>query len=157
MAHSSLRPLLLLLEHAQEQRDQALAQRQRADAQLLQARQQQAQLDDYRRDCDARWQGEFRQGVAVSLLQCYHEFAGRLQTAMQMQEQQVGRLEQEGASAGAALMAAELKLASVRKLLERRQLALSQRAERAEQKQMDEMAARAGQHLGRGAGSLHSD
>ena len=28
----------------------------------------------------------------MSLLQCYHEFAGRLQTAMQMQEQQVGRL-----------------------------------------------------------------
>ena len=145
MAHSSLRPLLLLLEHAQEQRDQALAQRQRADVQLMQGRQQQAQLDDYRRDCDARWQGEFRQGVAVTVLQGYHEFVGRLQTAMQMHEQQV------------ALMAAELKLASVRKLLERRQMALQQQAERAEQKQMDEMAARAGQYLGRGADSLHSD
>ena len=157
MAHSSLRPLLLLLEHAQEQRDQALAQRQRADVQLMQGRQQQAQLDDYRRDCDARWQGEFRQGVAVTVLQGYHEFVGRLQTAMQMHEQQVARLEQDSGSAAAALMAAELKLASVRKLLERRQMALQQQAERAEQKQMDERAARAGQYLGRGADSLHSD
>lgn len=157
MIHSSLQPLLLLLEHAQEQRDQALAGRQQADAQLLQGRQQKSQLDDYQRDCETRWRNEFRQGVAVPLLQCYHGFVERLDGAVQMQQQQVLRLQRDCESAAAALMAAELKLASVRKLLERRQKALAHQAERAEQKQMDEMAARAGQRLAREVDSLHSD
>ncbi len=157
MAASSLQPLLLLLEHAQQQRDQALARRQRADAQRLQAQQQQTQLEDYRRDCEERWQGQCRQGVDMALLQCYHGFVGRLHGAVDQQGLHIARLTQEAERAAAELMAAELRLASVRKLLERRQATQLHQALRAEQKQMDEMAARAGQQLGRDMDRLHFD
>lgn len=142
--HSSLRPLMVLLDQAERERDQALAGQNRAEAALLAARRQQQQLADYRQECETRWTEQFRQGVAMTLLQCYHDFVGRLHGAVDQQAQQIERLCQERERAGAVTLAAELRLAAVRKLLERRSQALLRSANAREQKQMDEMAARAG-------------
>lgn len=146
MNHPSLRPLLLLLEHAESERDQVLARQRRADAAVLQAQNQQTQLRAYRDETQARWTGQMRStAVSVTMLQCYRDFDERLHGAVEMQGLQVERLRAEQQRAQADTLAAELRVASVRKLLERRSHALLQAADRREQKQMDEMAARAGQ------------
>lgn len=145
MNHPSLQPLQLLLEQAERERDEARARQGRAEATLAGAERQQQQLSDYRQECETRWTEQFRQGAAVTLLQCYHEFVGRLHGAVDQQAQQIQRLGQERERAAGQTLAAELRVAAVRKLIERRSQALLSAAAHREQKQMDEMAARAGQ------------
>lgn len=155
MTHPSLQPLMILLEQAEGERDNALASQNRALAAVEAAERQQQQLSDYRQECENRWTQQFRQGVAMTLLQCYHEFVGRLHGAVDLQGQQIERLRQEGERARAATLAAELRVAAVQKLLERRSAALLRSAAQREQKQMDEMAARAGwQRLGEGVAEM---
>lgn len=145
MNHPSLQPLQLLLEQAERERDEARARQGRAEAALAGAERQQQQLSDYRQECEARWTEQFRQGAAVTLLQCYHDFVGRLHGAVDQQAQQIQRLRQERERVAAATLAAELRVAAVRKLIERRRQTLLSAVAKREQKQMDEMAARAGQ------------
>jgi len=145
MNHPSLRPLLLVVEQAERLRDEALARRGRADAALQAAEQQQRQLGEYQRESEARWLAQFRQGAAITLVQAYHDFVGRLQGAVAMQAQQVERLRRESERVAAAHVVTEQKLAAIRKLLDQRRQALLAAAQRREQKQMDELAARAGQ------------
>lgn len=142
MTHPTLRPLMVLLEQAERERDQALAGQSRAEAALDAARQQQQQLGDYRQECETRWTQQFRQGVAMTLVQCYHDFIGRVHGAVDLQAQQIDRLQQERDRASAETLAAETRVAAVRKLLERRSEALLRSAQQREQKQMDELAAR---------------
>jgi flagellar protein FliJ len=145
MSHPSLRPLLLLLEHAESERDQVLARQRRADVAVVQAERQQEQLQAYRQESETRWTSQMRAGgMTVTMLQCYQGFAERLHGAVALQGQQIERLRGEQQRAQADTLAAELRVASVRKLLERRGQTLQQAADRREQKQMDEMAARAG-------------
>lgn len=146
MNHPSLRPLHILVEQAERQRDEALARRGRADAALQAAEQQQRQLADYEQESAARWLAQFREGAAITLVQVHHDFVGRLQGAVAMQAQQVERLRREAERVAAAHVAAEQKLAAIRKLLDQRRQTLLAAALRREQKQMDELAARAGQH-----------
>lgn len=145
MDHPSLRPLQILIEQAERQRDEALARRGRADAAVQAAEQQQRQLADYQQDSQARWLAQFREGAAITLVQVHHDFVGRLQSAVELQAQQVERLRREGERVAAAHVAAEQKLAAIRKLLDQRRQSLLFAALRREQRQMDELAARAGQ------------
>lgn len=145
MNHPSLRPLLILIEQAERQRDEARARRSRADAALQAAEQQQSQLGDYRQESEVRWLAQFREGAAITLLQTFHEFSARLQSAVEMQAQQVERQHRECERAAAVHVAAEQKLAAIRKLFDQRAQSLLLGALRREQKQMDELAARAGQ------------
>jgi flagellar FliJ protein len=145
MNHPSLRPLQIVIEQAERQRDEARSRRSRADAALQAAEQQQRQLADYQRESEARWLAQFRQGAAITLVQVQHDFVGRLQGAVAMQAQQVERLRRECERVAAAHVVAEQKLAAVRKLADQRAQVLLLGALRREQKQMDELAARAGQ------------
>lgn len=157
MIHPSLRPLMVLLDQAERERDQALAAQNRAESALAGAKRQQQQLADYRQESDARWTQQFQQGVAMTLLQCYHDFAGRLQGAVDQQVKQIERLHLERERAGEVTLAAELRLAAVKKLLERRGQALLRSASQREQKQMDELAARAGWQQRRAEPDLAAD
>lgn len=143
MTHSTLQPLVVLLEQAQRDRDDALARQQRLEAQVSAAQVQETQLRDYRSDYENRWGQQFRQGVTMTLLHCYQEFVGRLHGAVDLQGQQVERLVRERERTKAEVLAAELRVASVKKLIERREGALMRSAERRDQKQQDEMASRA--------------
>lgn len=143
MAHSStLQPLLVLLEHAERQRDDALTAQRKVEAGLTAALAQQQQLSDYRSEYEQRWTAQFRTGVTMVLMQCYQEFLGRLRGAVDMQGHQVARLRLELDHARSATMAAEVRVASVRKLIERRETAHTRNTERREQKQQDEFASR---------------
>ncbi|MDH1903438.1 flagellar export protein FliJ [Comamonas aquatica] len=138
---SSLNALMIAIEMATRKRDearQALRERQHAhDA----ARSQMEQLDNYAREMQQRWGAS--EGAAMKPEVMFHhgQFMDRLQHAINLQTKvmadQAIRLE----AAQKALMASELRLSSLNKVVEarRRDIALAQM--RREQKQTDERAA----------------
>ena len=124
--------LVTLLEHAERQRDQALALQRRADEALSTAVQQQTQLTAYRQDHQNRWSAAFSQSVAVPLLHCHHAFSGRLHDAVDLQAGQVDRARQTLVKRQTDTLEAERRVA-----------AISLHQDRQEQRQSDERSARA--------------
>lgn len=151
MTHSTLQPLQVLLEQAERERDDALSAQRRVEASLSAAVDQQDQLAAYRSDYEQRWGAQLRGGVTMTLMQCYQEFRGRLVGAVDLQGQQVDRLQTQLDAARTATLAAEVRVAAVRKLIERRSQAIWLRGERREQKQQDEFASRAAWQRGASA------
>jgi flagellar protein FliJ len=143
MTHPTLQPLMVLLEHAQRQRDDMLARQIQAEKTLAAAQAQQTQLQAYRIEYENRWNETFRKGVTMTLMQCYQDFVGRLHGAVDLQGQQVERLTQEFERLRKETLDAELRVASIKKLVERRESVVSQQAQRRSQKSQDEMASRA--------------
>lgn len=138
---SSLHALMVAIELATRKRDearQALRERQRAHAA---AQSQMEQLQSYMLEMQQRWAPQ--EGAELKLEVMYHheQFMARLQHAVGLQtkvmQDQAIRLE----AAQKALMATELRLTSLNKVVEtrRRDIALAQM--RREQKQTDERAA----------------
>lgn len=142
MTHPTLRPLMVLREQAEQDRDQALARQLRAEQAWRAAQNQQQQLQDYRQDYQRRWGQQLGQGMAVTLMHCYHDFIDRLHGVVEMQGDQVQRLQQAFERARDETLAAELRVSSVDKLIERRQSGLRRIEEQRDQKRQDEHAAR---------------
>jgi flagellar FliJ protein len=135
--------LQTLLEHAEAERNGALAAcnqaRQRRDA----ARDQAAQLAAYRGEYQQRWQAQFQQGgTSLAVLRCYQQFNERLDVAIAQQAHSVEVCEAALGRANDTLAAHELRVASVRKLIERRRAEQRRDGERREQKDNDEWAQR---------------
>jgi len=135
-------PLNTLLEQAEAERNQALVVFNQTRSRFESARAQATQLDAYRADYQQRWSAQFAQGAALTIVRCYQGFADRLETAIAQQGQAVAQAETALKRAGDALTAHELRVASVRKLIERRASALRQTNERREQRADDENAMR---------------
>ena len=140
--------LTTLLEQAEADRNRALAafnlSRTRCDA----ARAQAAQLEAYRSDYQQRWSAQFARGAGLDIVRCYQGFSDRLETAITQQGHALLQAQAAQAGAGDALTAHELRVASVRKLIERRAQAQRQLTERREQKDDDEHAMRMAQTRG---------
>jgi flagellar FliJ protein len=147
--------LELLLEQAEHTRDAALAECQRADAQARQALAQLDQLERYRQDYDARWGAASGRSGSVTQLQGLHGFMQRLEQALAQQRRQCDGAERRAAAAREALLARELRVAAVRKLLQRRAEAARQHAGRLAQRASDESAQRAAAWGARHAAELH--
>jgi len=143
MSHPTLQPLVILFEQAEAERDQALLRQRKVEKALAAAEAQASQLSDYRSEYEGRWSQQLKRGMAITLVQVYQDFVGRLHGAVDQQGQQVERLRAELARCIADTVAAELRVASVGKLIERRESALVRSAAHREQKQLDEMASRA--------------
>jgi flagellar protein FliJ len=135
-------PLNTLLEQAEAERNHALAAFNQTRARCDAAREQALQLDSYLADYQQRWSAQFARGAALEIVRCYQGFAGRLDTAIAQQAQAVTLAQAAQARAGDTLTAHELRVASVRKLIERRVNAERQVADRREQKNADETAMR---------------
>lgn len=131
-----------LLEQAEAERNLALAAFNQARSRSEAARAQALQLDNYRADYQKRWSHQFTQGAALEIVRCYQGFASRLDTAIAQQGHAVHLTQAAQERAGDALTANELRLASVRKLIERRVEAERQAGARREQKADDEHAMR---------------
>lgn len=142
-SNQAIQALALVLEQVERERDQALAEQQRAQQMLDGAQRQAEQLLHYRSDYEQRWNMQFRQAGAKEIVQCYQGFMGRLQLAVDQQQHQVARATAALATARDALRAQEMRVAAVRKLIERRQQELALAAGRREQKLTDEQASRA--------------
>lgn len=142
MTPRRMQTLQTLIEHAQAERDGALADYQQAQAQERQAQAQAEQLARYRQDYDARWGAQPGRAGSVTLLHCAHGFMQRLEQARQQQQRQCEHCAQRTLQARSVLQARELRLAAVRKLVERRLQAAEAVAERRAQKATDEAAQR---------------
>ena len=138
-----MQTLTTLLEQAESQRNVALAAFNQARARRDSARDQARDLDTYRSDYQHRWNQQFRSRAATpDIVRCYQQFAERLELAIAQQAQAVEVTEQALTRAGETLSAHELRVASVRKLIERRQHEARRGADRREQAANDEMAQR---------------
>ncbi len=140
---TTMQALTILLERAEAERDEALAQMLDLRRQAEQARAQAEQLGQYRSEYQQRWSQQFARQGTVDILACYQTFGLRLDQAIDQQglvaNHADGRLER----AMHKLKELELRVASVKKLLERRQQEHKRAAWRQEQKLTDEQAARA--------------
>lgn len=142
MMSKILQPLMMALEHAERERDLVLAGQQRAQQALHAARQQAERLALYRQEYAQRWGGQFQQASAIEVVRCYQAFKARLQLAVDQQQQQIALAETGLESANMALRGQEMRVAALRKLIERRQREAQRSADRREQKLTDEQAAR---------------
>ena len=132
--------LHLVLAHAERQRDEALAAMLQADEAVRRLRVQADQLAAYRTEYRARGPASTGVATGIDALRRHADFMQRLEQAVAQQA-----LSLEGAEITAArqrneLVAQEMRVASARKLLERR-MAEQQRAQaRLEQRRTDEAA-----------------
>lgn len=143
----SIVALQALREQAERGRDQALMQLEQARRALDRTEQQAAQLSGYRHETQQRWQAQFRSGAAITLVHCYHDFVSRLHGAEVHSASGVQSARARMEAAQADLRDAELRLASVERLIERREDALGHGLRQREQRQLDEAAARASLRL----------
>jgi flagellar FliJ protein len=143
MTIGSLEALNTLREREQAERDRALALLRDAQSQADHAQAQAEQLRQYRAEYAQRWTSQFRQQGTMELVQCYQSFMQRLEQAV---AQQAALAEQSRVRVDAQrdlLRECELRLASVCRLIERREHQQRRLADRAEQRASDETAQRA--------------
>lgn len=138
---SSLNALMIAIDAAGRKRDaarQAVQERQRA----LQAGQAQMdQLQGYVQEMHGRWGAQEGQAVQPEVMHHQYQFMERLQHAIGLQTKVLADLEIRLEAARQALMAAELRVSSLNKVVEvrKRDMALAQM--RREQKETDDRAA----------------
>jgi flagellar FliJ protein len=143
MNDRSLDPLMALLGQAERERDDALADVQRAIAAHQAAQAQADSLVAYRGEYEGRFREQFSRSSSVDVLQCYQGFNTRLTQAIDQQQQIASHAEIKVERCRGVVREQEMRVASVRKLIERRVQELRLVADRREQKQTDEFAARA--------------
>jgi flagellar FliJ protein len=141
--------LQVLLERAEQERDNARAALRQAETMVERAQAQSRQLEQYRGDYDQRWTRQFRTQGTPELLHCRQSFGERLDLAIGQQQAEVRNLGNRVQRASELLLERERRVAAVRKLIERRQQELRLQAERRDQRQTDEAAQRA--HTARAA------
>ena len=147
--------LQMLLEQAELERDTALARLLQADDAARQARAQSEQLHAYREDYRRRAPALNGKSAHIELVRCHQGFMQRLDQAITQQRAQLEGLEQQAAALRAALLEREVRVAAVRKLIERRGQEQQRRSNRIEQRQNDEAAMRVSLSRQRGFERTH--
>jgi flagellar FliJ protein len=137
-----LQLLGLLLEREQGRRDEA---REGVRNAVRAQEGAQRQLDDlaaYRGEYCARWQGQFAQAATIEILRCYQAFIGRLDQAISQQHGVVRSAQVGVENARERLVAREIRVATVERLISRRRELLARVESRRDQKNLDELAQR---------------
>ena len=140
---NAMQSLLTLLAHAERERDAALAALRGCQIEQRNAQAQADQLQRYRRDYEQRWNRSFADGGGgIAIVQCYQGFMERLGAAIDAQQRVVAMSAQRLANAQLHWQQLEIRVASVRKLIDRRDTEARSEEARREQKQLDEHAMR---------------
>lgn len=140
---SANQALLMVLESAEKERDEAMAQLEARRKACDAARQQAQSLTDWRKEYQQRWQNQFRQSGGMEIVRCYNDFMQRLADAVTEQDHRLAQAEQMLERSRLELIERERKVAAVSKLIDKRILEAQARMNRQDQKAMDEMASRA--------------
>lgn len=136
-----LNALAVAVEAATRKRDSARRVLQDAQAAQFAAQAQLDQLEGYARETESRWGVKADTAMKPEVMYHHHQFMGRLGHAAGMQNNVVGDHAHRVEAARQALLQAELRLASLRKVMESRHRELELAQTRREQKQTDERAA----------------
>ena len=134
--------LKTLLEREKKRRDEQMA-TVRAAAANVEAQQQQADgLSTYRGDYCRKWSAQFQQAAQMEILRSYHGFLARLDQAITQQQsvlEHAGRMVEVQRQ---RLVEREIRVATVERLIKRRETLLARIADRRDQKNLDELAQR---------------
>jgi flagellar protein FliJ len=143
-----------LLSLAERERNDAMSETQRVQMEHRNAQRQVEQLLAYRSDYEQRWSHRFSGGGEIAIVQCYQGFMDRLGDAIRAQEHVAALVAQRLARAQVQLQQHEMRVASIRKLIERRSAENRGVEARRDQKQSDEQAMRAAWQRRAGAALL---
>ena len=138
---SSLNALAVAVEAASRKRDDARRALQDAQAAQQAALAQLEQLEGYARETEARWGVKADTAMKPEVMYHHYQFMNRLGHAAGIQTGVVGDHAHRVEAARQALLQAELRLASLRKVVDKRRQELELAQMRREQKQTDERAA----------------
>ena len=139
---SQLQALNALLSQAERARDTTLSTHFNAVNRLQALQQQSHQLMQYRQEYEQRWSQEFKSQSGIEILRYYQSFMQRMNQALSQQERAQTQAEQDLQALQTELMSCEMKVASIKKLIERKMNEYARQVERQEQKITDEIAAR---------------
>jgi flagellar FliJ protein len=132
--------LATMLELAARQRDIERAALMQAEGASNRALAQLDQLAAYQAEYRTRTPGLAGLAAPIELLRCHQGFMGRLDQALLQQREAVQAADTELRRRRQQLQQAELRVASVQKLIERRQAEHARAEARREQRQTDESA-----------------
>jgi len=144
--------LRTLLEREQKRRDEQLANVRNAVANA-EAQQQQADgLAGYRTEYCRKWSAQFQQAATIEILRSYQGFLSRLDQAITQQQSVLEHAHRMVEAHRQRLVEREIRVATVERLIQRRETMLAKVADRRDQKNLDELAQRlatARAHAGR--------
>ena len=134
--------LKTLLEREQKRRDEQMAAVRNAVANA-EAQQQQADgLTGYRSEYCRKWSAQFQQAAQMEILRSYHGFLSRLDQAITQQVSVVEHARRMVEAQRQRLVEREIRVATVERLIKRREAMLAKVADRRDQKNLDELAQR---------------
>ncbi|MFL6696890.1 MAG: flagellar export protein FliJ [Vitreoscilla sp.] len=134
--------LRALLEREQKRRDEQMAQVRHAVANAEAQRQQADGLTGYRTEYCQKWSKQFQQAATMEILRSYHGFLSRLEQAITQQTSVVEHAQRMVEAQRQRLVEREIRVATVERLIKRREAMLAKLADRRDQKNLDEMAQR---------------
>ena len=134
--------LKTLLEREQKRRDEQMAAVRNAVANV-EAQQQQADgLAGYRTEYCQKWSAQFQQAAQMEILRSYHGFLSRLDQAITQQKSVIEHAQRMVEAQRQRLVEREIRVATVERLIKRREALLAKVADRRDQKNLDELAQR---------------
>lgn len=137
---SGQKSLLLAIDLATSQRDEAQTQLQKHVQAQTFAQDQMQQLQQYAQETEQRWLQGAQVSTSPELLHHHYQFMARLNQAIQLQDGVLANHQQRVNAARQVLMQAEFRLMSFKQVLASRQATALKARGRQEQKQMDELA-----------------
>jgi len=134
--------LRTLLEREQRRRDEQMANVRNAVANA-EAQQQQADgLVGYRTEYCRKWSAQFQQAATIEILRSYQGFLSRLDQAITQQQSVLEHAHRMVEAHRQRLVEREIRVATVERLIQRREAMLAKVADRRDQKNLDELAQR---------------
>ena len=131
-----------LLEREQKRRDEQMAHVRNAVANVETQQQQADGLTGYRGEYCQKWSAQFQQAVQMEILRSYHGFLSRLDQAIAQQQSVLEHAHRMVEAQRQRLVEREIRVATVERLIKRREALLAKIADRRDQKNMDELAQR---------------
>ncbi len=138
---SALRGLMVAVEAAERQRDEARRSLQNTRNAQMAAQGQLDQLQAYANETEGRWGMRANATVAPEVMFHHYQFMERLNHAMGLQTTVVQQHNYRVEQAQQLLLQTELRLTSLQKLVDKRRQEIALAQMRREQKQTDERAA----------------
>ena len=134
--------LRTLLEREQKRRDEQMAAVRSAVANAESQQQQADGLVEYRTEYCRKWSAQFQQAAQMEILRSYHGFLSRLEQAITQQKSVVEHAHRMVEAQRQRLVEREIRVATVERLIKRREAMLAKVADRRDQKNLDELAQR---------------
>ncbi len=138
---SDLRSVVLAIEHATRRRDGLAQIVGRYERNLINMKEQMAQLKGYAMETETRWTGSGPRQTNAELIRHQYLFMDRLYQAITLQTDVIADGARQVDQAKANLLQAEFRLAGLNQVLKTRRAGLLRLQRNREQRHMDEFAA----------------